>query len=90
MRRPPRAFTRPRTCNGMAGAMPIEAIRRMKPGNANLPAAAGGSRDAIQENGVAGSDYRLKLRSPRSDELILAVSHPFKYCESSNLEGEPA
>jgi hypothetical protein len=40
--------------------MQIEAIRHVKSGNANLPAAADGFRDAIQENGVPRSHPRVK------------------------------
>jgi hypothetical protein len=40
--------------------MHIAAICSLKPGNANLPAAAGGFRDAIQENGVPGSHHLVK------------------------------
>ena len=40
--------------------MQIEAIRQVKPRNANLPVAAGEFRDAIPENGVPSSRSQLK------------------------------
>jgi hypothetical protein len=41
--------------------MYLATIILRKLGNANLPAAAGGFRDAIQENGVPGSHHLVKV-----------------------------
>jgi len=43
-----------------AKAMHIAPLRPLKTGNANLPAAAGGFRDAILEHGVPRSHPRVK------------------------------